>query len=195
MAISPNTLDVVLSALNDELGLLDAPTHLVVVGGSAMLAIGAVARATQDVDVVARVSGNELLTADPLPDAVREAAASVARNFALPKHWLNGGPTSLLEPSQGLPEGFAARVVRRRFGHFLTVDFAGRFDLIHFKLYALADRDAPRDRSDLLALKPSLDEIRAAARWARTHNMPGPFDDDLRRALKSVGFEDEGRAG
>ncbi len=73
------------------------------------------------------------------------------------------------------------------------MEFAGRADLIHFKLYALADRNAPRDLADLHALQPTPDELRAAARWARTHNMPGPFDEQIADALALLGVDDEGR--
>jgi hypothetical protein len=54
----------------------------------------------------------------------------------------------------------------------LRVSFASRIDQIFFKLYAAADRREPRDFADLRALAPTADELRAAARWARTHNMP-----------------------
>jgi hypothetical protein len=36
-------------------------------------------------------------------------------------------------------------------------------------------------------------ELRDAARWARTHNMPGPFGDELAQALADFGVEDDGR--
>lgn len=43
------------------------------------------------------------------------------------------------------------------------------------------------------ALQPTADELRAGARWARTHNMPGPFDDAIARTLTELGVEDDGR--
>lgn len=75
----------------------------------------------------------------------------------------------------------------------LDVSFASRYDQVHLKLYALADREAPRDESDLRRLEPTTDELRAAAAWARTHNAPGPFDDQLAAALAKFGVEDVGR--
>lgn len=65
--------------------------------------------------------------------------------------------------------------------------------LIFLKLYAAASRPEPRDFTDLRALVPTADELRDAARWARTHDAPGPFDDELARTLKRFGVEDEGR--
>ncbi len=50
-----------------------------------------------------------------------------------------------------------------------------------------------RDFDDLRRLAPTEPELHDAARWARTHNMPGPFDDALARALADLGVEDAGR--
>jgi len=191
--ITHETLDAHLKSLAEELRSRDTRAHLVVIGGSALLALGAGTRPTRDVDVVALHAGGEFVTSQPLPPLVAESAAAVAANFDLEPDWLNGAPTSLLTTASGLPAGFAERVQRRRFGSSLVVDFAGRIDLIHFKLYAFADRRAPRDLDDLRVLAPSDDELRDAAAWARTHNAPGPFDDELARALHDLGVGDEGR--
>ena len=93
----------------------------------------------------------------------------------------------------GLPTGFAERLTGRDYGSALRVSFASRIDQISFKLYAAASRREPRDFADLQQLEPTPAELRDAARWARTHNMPGPFDDDLAEALADLGVEDEGR--
>lgn len=162
-----------------------------VIGGSGLIAIDAVARATRDVDVVALEEDGKLVSAEPLPDAVREAAATVARDFGLEPNWLNPGPTGLL--LHGLPAGFAERLIFRDYGEALRVSFASRIDQIFLKLYAAADRREPRDFADLRRLEPTDEELRAAARWARTHNMPGPFDDAMARALADLGVEDAGR--
>ena len=73
------------------------------------------------------------------------------------------------------------------------MSFAARIDQVFFKLYAAADRREPRDIADLEALTPTPDELRDAARWTRTHNAPGPFDDVLAQTLNDFGVEDEGR--
>jgi len=192
--ITHDTLDTHLQALADELLLRETGAHLVVVGGSALLALGTGTRPTRDVDVVAlHSSDGELVTSEPLPALVAESAAAVAANFDLAEDWLNGKPTSLLTTASGLPPGFEGRVGQRRYGDTLIVDFASRVDLIHFKLYAFADRREPRDLDDLRTLAPSPDELREAAAWVRTHNAPGPFDDALARALRDLGVGDEGR--
>jgi hypothetical protein len=193
--INPSRLDPALAALGEQLTAAGAdPVHLVVIGGSGLIAIDVIARPTRDVDVIAMVRDDELVTAEPLPPAVVAAAALVARDFDLPPRWLNAGPTRLLEIS-GPPAGFEDRLIGRDYGPALRISFAGRVDQVHFKLYAAVGRSEPRDAADLRALEPTADELRAAARWARTRDMPGPIDDELARVLAQFGVEDDGRLG
>ena len=51
--IGKRQLDAALAALGDQLMVVDAHVHLVVIGGSGLIAIGTVSRTTRDVDVVA----------------------------------------------------------------------------------------------------------------------------------------------
>lgn len=191
-SIKADDLDRVLSALGEQLATTGTEIHLVVVGGSGLLAIGAVQRTTQDVDVVAIRRGDALHCAEPLPASVVDAARLVARDFVLDPDWLNAGPTGLLEIT-GLPAEFSSRSLTRDYGPVLRIDFASRLDQVHFKLYAFASRSELRDESDLQALNPSPEELRAAARWIRTRDAPGPIDNALAAALATFGVEDEGR--
>jgi len=59
--------DELLDALGDQLEQMRARYELVVVGGSALLALGLVSRATRDVDLVALRDGDGLMPAAPLP--------------------------------------------------------------------------------------------------------------------------------
>ena len=190
--ISSERLDTILVALNDQLAIGGSRVHLIVIGGSGLIAIKAVARVTRDVDVVALEEDGVLVSAEPLPEAVRDAATTVARDFGMDPNWLNAGPAGLLVHS--LPAGFADRLTSRDYGEALRVSFASRIDQVFLKLYAAADRREPRDFDDLRQLAPADDELRAGARWARTHNMPGPFDEALARSLADLGVEDEGRS-
>jgi hypothetical protein len=189
--IGAQQLDPVLAALGEQLDAAGQTAHLVVIGGSGLLAIDAIARSTSDVDVVALEIHGELVSADPLPEAIAHAAAIVARDLGLDRNWLNAGPAGLL--ALGLPDRFSDRLVRRDYGPALRVSFAARLDQVFLKLYAAADRREPRDFADLRQLEPTAAELRDAARWARTHNMPGPFDDAIARALADLGVEDDGR--
>lgn len=133
-----------------------------------------------------------LVSARPFPPELDESARRVAADFGLNEGWLNPGPTALLEIG-GLPAGFVERLTTVRYGPSLNVSFASRVDQIQLKLYALADRHEARDEADLRRLEPTAAELRVGAAWARTHNAPGPFDDQLAMALAKFGVEDVAR--
>lgn len=178
--------DELLHALEEQLRALGERHELVVIGGSALLALGLVERATRDVDVVAVRVGGSLADASVLPKSVLVARDRVAADFAVPTDWLNAQPAGLFE--LGLPDGFDSRLVRREYGPSLVVWYASRFDQIHFKLYALADREPGKHDADLRALRPTSDEIVAAARWAITHDPSEGFRSQLLDALDHLGF-------
>ena len=152
------------------------PQEIVVCGGSALILTGAVVRTTQHVDIVALASPKGLLSPDPLPKDLEQAAVEAAEDLGLPSNWLNNGPSrgdgGLYQ--MGLPKGLQDRWATRRFGSHLTVHSIDRLDQIHFKLYAATDRGGYHVE-DLLALKPTSDEMVAAAQWAMTHDVSEGF--------------------
>jgi hypothetical protein len=182
--------DQVLAALGEQLAAAGERYELVVIGGSGLLALGLIERSTRDVDIVALLSGEELVSADPLPEPLQAARDRVARDFSMPKEWLNAGPTDLLD--LGLPEGFIERLERRDYGAGLAVYLASRYDQIHFKLYALADQGPGKHEDDLRALEPTGEELQAAAGWARTHDTSEPFAAILNQVLSHLGVGDVG---
>jgi len=186
--LTPARSDVVLHALEEQLRTSGESFELVVIGGTALQALGIVDRSTKDVDVVALMKDSTLLPASPLPPELERAAAIVARDFRLPEDWLNAGPTGLLE--WGLPAGLLDRVETKVLGPNLTVHFAGRFDQIHFKLYAMVDQGAGKHERDLRSMRPTQSELLDAARWARTHDPSPGFEQELRAALRYLGVED-----
>ena len=183
-----------LSALGEHLeNLADEPVELMVCGGSALIALGFVQRATKDVDILAYVkktaSGDiEFITAKPLDDQLVAAAGKVARDFNLPDNWINAGPSSAVD--FGLPEGIMERVVTKKYGHKLTIHFLGRYDQIHFKLYASVDQGAGKHFDDLLALEPTADELEEAARWSMTHDESEGYRLVLKDLLNHMGYKD-----
>lgn len=177
-----------LMALGEQLAAAEQPFDMVVIGGSALLALGLVERTTRDVDVLAIAGPEGLVPADPLPSPLVEARDRVALDFGLPAAWLNPGPTDLLR--FGLPDGFLSRIDTRSYGPALTVRYAGRFDQIHFKLYAMVDQGAGRHEADLRALDPTADELVTAARWTRTHDPSEGFHEELVAALAHLGVTD-----
>jgi len=182
-----------LSALGDQLeDLLKEPLEILVCGGSALNVLGFVQRATEDVDVLAYVKRNKvgevsLVKAEPLIDELAEAAKKVARDFNLPEKWLNPGPASAVD--LGLPEGLMGRVLSKKYGNKLVVHYLGRYDQIHFKLYAAVDQGAGKHLDDLLALKPTSEEMEQAARWTMTHDISEGFKQNLKSLLNHLGFK------
>ncbi|MBS1882210.1 MAG: hypothetical protein JSS97_04560 [Actinobacteria bacterium] len=186
--ITSKSIDVLLDALGEQLASRGERYELVVIGGSALLALGLVERTTRDVDIVALRCGEDLDEARPLPKGLQDASDLVARDFSLPSNWLNPGPTDLLR--FGLPDGFVDRLQRRGYGKSLVVYLTSRYDQIHFKLYAAVDQGPGKHEADLRALAPSKDELLAAARWSRTQDPSEGYARVLRGALASFGVAD-----
>ena len=115
--------------------------------------------------------------------------SAVALELGLEPVWLNLGPVSLLDA--GLPEGFLARCRIETFGG-LRVHFAGRYDLIHMKLFAAADQGpTSKHMSDLLALGPTSDELDAAREWCRTQDVSMPFSSEVDATVASTKRESD----
>jgi hypothetical protein len=182
-----------LHLLNGRLELADAPRFtLVVCGGSALAATGLVMRTTKDVDIVALMDDNRiLLDPAPLPQALVLAAREVATDLGLQQDWLNNGPSSgdggLFR--LGLPGGFVERLIRETVGKKLTVCFISRYDQIHFKLYAAVDQSGSYHAADLRELRPTDEELLAAAAWTRTHDPSDGYRQGLQWFLKEFGYE------
>jgi hypothetical protein len=185
---SVDRVSELLAALSEQLAARGGHYELVVVGGSALLALELVGRTTQDVDVVALYQAGALSKADPLPSDLMDACKRVANDFGLSEDWLNPGPADLMD--FGLPGGFLQRVETREFGAGLTVHFASRLDQIHLKLYALVDQGIGKHEEDLRALAPSREELIQAAGWTRTHDPSPGFREMLERALHYLGVDD-----
>ncbi|MGH2937639.1 MAG: DUF6036 family nucleotidyltransferase [Solirubrobacterales bacterium] len=183
--ITQDRAEELLQALGEQLAARGERYELVVIGGSALLALGLVKRTTKDIDIVALRSEAGLDSADPLPPGLRSAGDLVARDFELPAEWLNPGPAGLL--TFGLPEGFVDRLERREYGPGLAVYLASRYDQIHFKLYAAVDQGPGKHEQDLRALAPTEAELVAAARWSRTQDPSEGYAQILRGALESFG--------
>ena len=183
------TLDRALTLLGEILARRGHPAdHFVVCGGSSLLALGLISRtATRDVDVLARLEESRLVQAKPLSTAIREAADAVRAELDLPADWFNTGPADESFFRLGFPVGIEDRLTHRIYGPTLTIGFVGRYDQIHFKLYAAADQGPGRHVSDLRDLQPSADELLAAARWTRLQDPSDGFRLVLADLLSHLG--------
>jgi len=186
--LGPDLLEEALQALGAVLRQRGLSFELVAIGGSSLMLLGLINRPTRDLDVAALVSQGDYVKADPLPAGLAEAASDVAHALGLPADWLNPGPTSIVET--GFPEGFASRVVVRRYGS-LTLNIASRYDQIFLKLYAAADQ-WPRSKhaDDLRRLQPAREELAAAARWTMSQDPSEAFRELLQNALLELEIDD-----
>lgn len=190
-AINTDSLHRALALLGELLEVRDHPAQsFVVCGGSSLLALNLVRRTTtQDVDILAKIEGDTLVTPRPLPPWLIEAADDVARQLDLPKEWLNAQVAEETLFSCGLPPGLQQRLTPHRYGSSLWIGFIGRRDQIFLKLHAAVDRDGGRHLQDLLDLKPTADELLDAAKWTRTQDPSEGFRILLAAMLKHLGHE------
>jgi hypothetical protein len=154
-----------------------------------MIVQGYVERVTRDVDIIAigrdskEGKPRSIEPPDPLPEPLTRAISRVARDFNLPDDWMN--TTAGLQWETGLPPGFADRIHWRQYGG-LWLGLADRHDLILMKLYAAADSEGPSSvhYQDLLALRPTHDELDAAAIWVRAQDTSQEFSRILSQVVE-----------
>lgn len=81
-----------------------------------------------------------------------------------------------LQWETGLPPGLARRLHWRRYGG-LRLGVADRYDLIFLKLYAAADSVGPESVhfQDLVALRPTAQELQEAVAWVREQDPTPAF--------------------
>ncbi len=188
--VEPQIIGEIFTALDRQMEIHGGiPMGLVVCGGTALAALGLVMRTTKDVDILGMVlntpNGLIIQKIKEFPRWLIEAANKVGRDFDLPENWLNLGPASQVE--SGLPEGFEGRLVRRRYGKYLTIYFISRIDQIYFKLYAAVDRGEYHVQ-DLHTLKPTQEEIERAAKWVVTQDVSITFKLLLKDFLEVQGY-------
>jgi hypothetical protein len=160
--------------------------ELLAIGGGALQLLGLITRPTRDIDVIGLVDHATLVPVDELPGPLQRAIADTAAVFRLSQTWFNAGPRSLLD--LGVPVVILERAHRRAWGG-LVLHIADRRDQIFFKLYATVDQ-GPRSKhiEDLRRLKPTAEELKAAAAWARTQDPSDGFRAELRGALHEFGI-------
>ncbi len=162
---------------------------IVVLGGSAMILLGLVSRATKDVDVVALATesaGKTILRRpDPLPEPLVRAIERVAIDLGLEDDWMNAAAGGQWDT--GLPPGIEERLTWRDYAG-LRVGLVGRRDLVFFKLYAAADHAGPSSvhYQDLLALRPAPSELEQAARWIATQDASEAFAGVVDQVVRSA---------
>lgn len=172
---------LLIHAFDDHLVRLGLRFEAVVIGGSALMLMGVMSRATKGVDVLA----------PELPEAITHAAREFAREQRnagrdLADDWLNNGPIQL---GDVLPMGWRQRVVPLFQGQALNFTVLGRDDLLKSKLFALADRAV--DIEDCIALAPSAEELAACLPWLEAQDgneqWPAHVLDTLTKLARRLG--------
>ncbi len=109
-----------------------------------------------------------------MPEILIGAVKTVARDLGLAENWLNTGPA--LQWSAGLPPDLQSRIHWRRYSG-LWVGIVDRYDLIFFKLFAAADSSGPGSvhYRDLIALRPTPIELKAAGSWVESQDASPEF--------------------
>lgn len=139
---------------------LRTPAEVVIAGGSALVLLGVVDRATADADAVA---------SRPKLSTLARDIEAVGQALDLSPTWINDGVTAYRDL---LPPDYSSRLVMiGTFGQ-LTVRALGRSDLILLKIAA----GRPRDLDDLQALAPTATELAFVDRQLDRINRFAPRD-------------------
>jgi hypothetical protein len=188
-SIGRTQLETALRALGELLEARELHYEVVLIGGGNLILRGRVTRpTTKDLDLLGEWTADGIKPMRPMPEPLRTAVVDVGRTYGLASDWVNLGPESLLD--LGLPAGLLGRLERHDYGGIVTW-LADRVDMVCFKLYAAVDQ-GPRSRhlQDLAELRPSRDELLAAARWTVTHDPSPGYRSLLVDRLRQLGVED-----
>lgn len=187
-------IEKIFTALSEQLEDKSHETviEMLVCGGAALNVLGYVTRTTKDVDVIAFIDKNKngvdiLTKASPLKPALIEAGKLVQKDFNLPDNWINDGPASVMD--FGLPKGLMDRAETHKYGKNLIIHFLDRYDQIHLKLHAAVDQSGGKHYDDLMALKPTAEELEQAARWSMTHDPSEGYRTVLKDFLLKIGYK------
>jgi hypothetical protein len=186
-------IETALASVSELLAAEDEAYAIVILGGAALNLLGVVSRTTTDVDILAvALPSDPALHREireppsPLPEPLLRAIRLVAEDMGLAADWMNTGPA--LQWRTGLPPGLADRLEWRQYGGALDVGIVSRYDLIFFKLFAAADDvgTASVHFHDLIALKPTSEELTVAATWVRGQDASAVFAEILERVITHV---------
>lgn len=143
-----------LESLDKALTQKEEKRDIIIFGSSALLALGIAPRnrVTMDIDMV-----------DPEIDPTLQLiAAEIAEQWGLDITWLNSAGFIF---SRKFPENWKDRIQLVFTGKSLNVSSLGLGDLIATKFYALCARGLKTDYDDLVALKPSQEDLIFAKKW------------------------------
>jgi hypothetical protein len=150
--------------------------HGTVIGGAALIVMGTIDRATEDVDCLEPT----------LSESIKAAAAAFRISYKgkgapLKEEWLNNGPASLI---RDLPPGWEQRRAPLFNGQALKLQTLGRMDLLRSKTFAFCDRLL--DFQDCLALKPTAKELQVIYPWLKERDGNELWPEHARKSLQAI---------
>jgi hypothetical protein len=149
----------------------------VAIGGTALVLLGFIKRATKDCDILCPELPAEIV------EAAREfAKAMTLAGEVLREDWFNNGPASLI---RDLRPGWEQRLQPAFAGQSLVLRTLGRPDLLCAKLFALCDRQL--DLADCLALVPSPDELSNTLPWLEDQDANPEWPAHVRSTITDLG--------
>ena len=130
----------------------------VVIGSSALTIIGFIQRQTIDIDVLdPKIPDKILKLADEFRTLLKK------EGIYLIESWINNGPDKL---KKNLPKNWNMRTQLFFSGKAIKFFTLGKSDLLKDKLWGFCDL-REQDRSVILALKPSKNELLEASQWVQ----------------------------
>ncbi len=148
----------------------------IVIGAGALSLLGVISRETKDVDVI-----------DPeIPKDIKSLSQEFAKQTSqnLIQNWINNGPASMRDK---LPIGWQKRLQKIYSGKALTLFTLSRVDLLATKLQGLGDRgERGPDWNDIKAMKPTLEEMDKALRWAEQQDANPSWPEHVRRLVDTL---------
>lgn len=188
MDLDHDRLTELFSALGAHLAKARVPISIIVVGGANLAVRGLIDRTTEDVDVIARMEDADgerrIAPAEPFPPEFIAAVERVARDFGLPPDWLNAVVGRQWQA--GFPPGFEEGIRWSRYGA-LKVGLVSKPTLIALKFFAAIDQGITSVHwQDLLALRPTEDEIERAVEWVRSQDAGAEFQHFVDQAREQL---------
>ena len=156
----------------------------VVIGSSALTIIGFTQRHTIDIDILYPEIPDEIIKlANEFRIQIKQ------EGIYLIDSWINNGPEKLKE---NLPQYWQARTQPFFNGKAITFTTLGRPDLLKDKLWGFCDL-REQDKSVILALKPSKNELLEASQWVQNQeaniNWPEHVNARVTELFKDLNYD------
>jgi len=179
-----------LTTLGKQMALAYAQdVQILCCGSSGLCVLEILSRPTKDIDALAFiVDAHQLKPIDKFSPEMELAIAKTAGIHRLGHDWFNPEASVLLE--RGLPDGILERSAlhAQQYGPCLRVQFIARMDQVALKLYAAMDpAKGRRHEEDLVAMKPTQDEINHGVTWLRSWPSNTAFKKRLAFIVEGLG--------